>query len=85
MGRGGVGTGKGTGKSMRTRLSNYPLADYPLVSPRISRSQKNWEELSRIVEVSGKLFPKRIWDGHSLLELTSWQCPVTVYVCVFAD
>ena len=30
---GGVGTGKGTGKSMRKLCQNYPLAIYPLVSP----------------------------------------------------
>ena len=29
-----VGTGKGTGKSMRKPCRNYPLANYPLVSPR---------------------------------------------------
>ena len=31
----GVGTGKGTGKSMRKLCRNYPLAIYPLVSPRL--------------------------------------------------
>ena len=30
---GGVGSGKGTGKSMRKLCRNYPLANYPLVSP----------------------------------------------------
>ena len=30
---GGVGTSKGTGKSMRKLCRNYPLANYPLVSP----------------------------------------------------
>ena len=32
-GKGGVKTGKGTGKSMRKLYRNYPLANYPLVSP----------------------------------------------------
>ena len=32
----GVGTGKGTRKSMRKLCRNYPLANYPLVSPRFS-------------------------------------------------
>ena len=39
------GAGKGTGKSMRTR---YPLANYPLVSPRNHDKQQksaNWELL----------------------------------------
>ena len=32
---GGVGTGKGTGKSTRTRsVKNRPLATYPVVSPQ---------------------------------------------------
>ena len=31
---GGVGTGKGTGKSMCKFCRNYPLANYPLASPR---------------------------------------------------
>ena len=30
---GGVGTSKGTGKSMRKLCRNYPLANYPLVYP----------------------------------------------------
>ena len=30
---GGGETGKGTGKSMRKLCRNYPLANYPLVSP----------------------------------------------------
>ena len=30
---GGAGTGKGTGKSMRKLCRNYPLANYPVVSP----------------------------------------------------
>ena len=35
-GVGRVGTGKGTGKSMRRLCRNYPLANYyPLVSPRM--------------------------------------------------
>ena len=33
---GGVGTSKGTGKSMHKLCRNYPLAIYPLVSPLIS-------------------------------------------------
>ena len=33
-GGGGVGTGKGTRKSMRKLCRNYPLVNYPLVSPR---------------------------------------------------
>ena len=32
MGGGGVGTGKGTGKSMRKLCRNYALANYPLVT-----------------------------------------------------
>ena len=32
---GGVGTGRATGKSVRKLCRNYPLANYPLVSPRI--------------------------------------------------
>ena len=35
MGGGGVGSGKGTGKSMRKLCRNYPLAIYPVVSPPI--------------------------------------------------
>ena len=31
---GGVGTGKGTSKSMRKLCRNYPLANYPLVPLR---------------------------------------------------
>ena len=30
---GGRGTGKGTGKSMRKLCRNYPLANYPVISP----------------------------------------------------
>ena len=30
----GVGTRKGTGKSMRKLCRKYPLANYPIVSPR---------------------------------------------------
>ena len=30
---GGEGTGEGTGKSMHKLCRNYPLANYPLVSP----------------------------------------------------
>ena len=33
-GEGGVGTRKGTGKSIRKLCRNYPLAKYPLASPR---------------------------------------------------
>ena len=33
---GGWGAGKGTGKSMRKLCRNYPLPNYPLVSPQSS-------------------------------------------------
>ena len=42
---GGVGTGEGTGKSMRKLCRNYPLAIYPLVSPR-KNHKKCQKELS---------------------------------------
>ena len=35
-----MGTGKGTGKSMRKLCRNYPLAIYPLVSPLLQTDKK---------------------------------------------
>ena len=44
----GVGTGKGTGKSMHKLCRNYPLAIYPLVSPRYKRSSGRRRKLGEI-------------------------------------
>ena len=40
----GVGTGKRNGKSMRKLCRNYPLANYPLVSPRPKSSLSTFPE-----------------------------------------
>ena len=43
----GVGTRKGTGKSMRTRLSKLPFSKLPLVSPRKAVCCSSGVSLSR--------------------------------------
>ena len=45
-GEGGVETGKGTARSMRKLCRNYPLANYPLVSPLLLFQQEPKPALS---------------------------------------
>ena len=41
--RGGLGTGKGTGKSMRTRLSKLSFSKLPLVPPEVAIRSRSLE------------------------------------------
>ena len=77
----GVGTGKGPGKSTRMRLSKlYPLAIYPLVSPRglktetrqfstefflsAPRRRKGTCLCPSTDRVRFRLFPSTVWAGR---------------------